>query len=204
MTSKLKRMLKDEGGITALETAIILIAFVVVASVFAFTILSAGTFSTEKSRQAVYGGIEQVGSSLEVYGSVIGQAASAGATRVLTMSFTLASVQGGGAINITQSNSILNEVVISYRDDNERDTELEWSMQFVGTDDGDWLLEEGELAEITIILTGTGLVTNTTEYNHVTLGTNDEFMIEVKPPQGGVVPILRTVPASLDIVMVLD
>ena len=32
----------------------------------------------------------------------------------------------------------------------------------------------------------------------------DEFMIEVKPPQGGVVPIMRTIPASLDIVMVLN
>lgn len=36
-----QRLVRDEAGITALETAIILIAFVVVASVFAFTILSA-------------------------------------------------------------------------------------------------------------------------------------------------------------------
>ena len=195
MTSKLKRLLKDEGGITALETAIILIAFVVVASVFAFTILSAGTFSTEKSRQAVYGGLEQVGSSLEVYGSVIGEAASTGATNVLTVSFTLASVQGGGAVNITDTTSTYNEVVISYQDDDERDTELSWTVQFIGTSDGDWLLEEGELAEVTIPISATNLLT---------LQANDEFMVEVKPPQGGVVPIMRTVPASLDQVMVLN
>ena len=36
-----------ERGITGLETAIILIAFVVVASVFAFTVLSTGIFSSE-------------------------------------------------------------------------------------------------------------------------------------------------------------
>ena len=195
MTSKLKRLLKDEGGITALETAIILIAFVVVASVFAFTILSAGTFSTEKSRQAVYGGIEQVGSSLEVYGSVIGEAASTGASQVLTVSFTLAAVQGGGAINITDTSSADNQVVISYRDDNESETVLTWTMAFVGNRDDDWLLEEGELAEVTISISGT---------NGLTLEANDEFMIEVKPPQGGVVPIMRTVPASLDKVMVLN
>ena len=59
MTSKLKRLLRDEGGITALETAIILIAFVVVASVFAFTILSAGTFSTERGREAIYAGLSR-------------------------------------------------------------------------------------------------------------------------------------------------
>jgi flagellin-like protein len=44
MIGKLHKLLTEERGITALETAIILIAFVVVAAVFAFTILSAGTF----------------------------------------------------------------------------------------------------------------------------------------------------------------
>jgi flagellin FlaB len=47
---------KNERGQTALETAIILIAFVVVASVFAFTILSAGASSTEKSEGAIAAG----------------------------------------------------------------------------------------------------------------------------------------------------
>ena len=41
--SFLKRIGAEEAGITALETAIILIAFVVIASIFAFTMLSAGT-----------------------------------------------------------------------------------------------------------------------------------------------------------------
>jgi flagellin-like protein len=44
MIGKLQKLLTEERGITTLETAIILIAFVVVAAVFAFTILSAGTF----------------------------------------------------------------------------------------------------------------------------------------------------------------
>ena len=43
---KLNKIMKDERGITALETAIILIAFVVVAAVFAFTVLTTGTFLT--------------------------------------------------------------------------------------------------------------------------------------------------------------
>ena len=43
MTKKLIKWLsRDEKGITGLETAIILIAFVVVAAVFAYTTLSAG------------------------------------------------------------------------------------------------------------------------------------------------------------------
>ena len=43
----------SERGITGLETAIILIAFVVVASVFAFTVLSTGIFASERSKETV-------------------------------------------------------------------------------------------------------------------------------------------------------
>ncbi len=49
----LRLIARDEKGITGLETAIILIAFVVVAAVFAYTALSAGLFSTQKSQEAV-------------------------------------------------------------------------------------------------------------------------------------------------------
>ena len=45
-----------QKGITGLETAIILIAFVVVASVFAFTVLSTGIFASERSKETVSGG----------------------------------------------------------------------------------------------------------------------------------------------------
>jgi len=41
---------RSQKGITGLETAIILIAFVVVASVFAFTIFSAGVSSSEANK----------------------------------------------------------------------------------------------------------------------------------------------------------
>ncbi|GEM_PF-713411 len=67
----LKRIHSRQKGITGLETAIILIAFVVVAAVFAYTVLSAGLFATQKSSEAVYSGLEEARSSLELKGSVI-------------------------------------------------------------------------------------------------------------------------------------
>jgi len=67
----LKRMRGDEKGITGLETAIILIAFVVVAAVFAYTALSAGLFSTQKAQEAVYSGLKEAQSTLELRGGVI-------------------------------------------------------------------------------------------------------------------------------------
>jgi flagellin-like protein len=60
-----------QRGITGLETAIILIAFVVVASVFAFTVLSTGIFSSKRSKETVFAGLDEVRSSLEPRGSVI-------------------------------------------------------------------------------------------------------------------------------------
>ena len=61
----------SDRGVTGLETAIILIAFVVVASVFAFTVLSTGIFSAERGKETVYAGLQQARGSIELKGSVI-------------------------------------------------------------------------------------------------------------------------------------
>jgi flagellin FlaB len=188
---------KDESGITALETAIILIAFVVVAAVFAFTILQAGTFSTERGREAIYGGLEQVSSSMEVVGAIIAQKHPSD-TQVMTLTFELQSVAAGGGINITDTTSSSNMVVISYGDDDEFVDKLDWTMEWIvggsaAGGDGDDMLEPGEIATVTIALYDTD--------NDVSLAQATEFVLEVKPPQGSVVPILRTTPASLDDVM---
>jgi len=68
LTRLFNRMRGDQRGITGLETAIILIAFVVVASVFAYTVLSAGLFSTQKSQEAVYSGLEEAQTTMEMKG----------------------------------------------------------------------------------------------------------------------------------------
>ena len=71
MSNKLHNWIgRDQRGITGVETAIVLIAFVVVASVFAYTVLSAGVFSSEKSKEAIYAGLEQARGTMELVGSV--------------------------------------------------------------------------------------------------------------------------------------
>ena len=50
----LAKLNKSERGMTGLETAIILIAFVTVAAVFAYAVLSAGLFSSERSKETLY------------------------------------------------------------------------------------------------------------------------------------------------------
>jgi len=65
------RLHTGQRGMTGLETAIILIAFVTVAAVFGYAVLSAGIFSAEKGKETVYAGLEQAKSSMELKGSVI-------------------------------------------------------------------------------------------------------------------------------------
>ncbi|MCB8942985.1 MAG: hypothetical protein H6658_04455 [Ardenticatenaceae bacterium] len=190
MKHNLMKMHKDEAGITALETAIILIAFIVVASVFAFTILSAGTFSTERGKEAVYSGLAEVQSSMEVKGSVISTAAVTGTTTAAmgTLVFTVGNVVGGEPLDLNTTTPVM---VVNYVDDTQFANELTWTTDWIVTNDGDELLDKGELVEITVDLSG---LTND-------LSINTEFTVEMKPPTGAALSIQRTTPAYFDAVM---
>ncbi len=64
-------LVKSQKGVTGLETAIILIAVVVVASVFAFTVLSTGIFSAERGKETVFAALKQARGSVELKSTVI-------------------------------------------------------------------------------------------------------------------------------------
>ena len=63
--TKLRDLRSNQRGVTGLETAIILIAFVVVASVFGYVVLTTGIFATEKGKDATMAGLEQVRTTLQ-------------------------------------------------------------------------------------------------------------------------------------------
>ena len=194
MLKKLARkMQRDERGITGLETAIILIAFVVVASVFAYTVLSAGIFSAQKGQEAVYTGLAQARSTLELKGDVVAKA-DAGNTSVEWVIFSVSNALDGEAIDLTDTSSAQNVTVISYSTSTMRTEELDWTASPQGWGDADSLLEAGEMFEITVDITGAG----------ETIGTYTTFTLEVKPPVGSALRIERTTPAALDSVMILN
>lgn len=186
MNKRFKMLLRDERGITALETAIILIAFVVVASVFAFTMLSAGMFTTERSKESVYAGLSQVRGTVELKGGMIGVSSDPGVTGTIdSLIFSVAIVAGGSPVDFTPPDD--NVVVIEYRDTTTRTTSLSWTVsQTVG--DADYMLEANEVFEITVPLKEAG----------VNLGANQTFVVEVKPPLGAVLNLQRTTPPSID------
>jgi len=178
------RRLRDERGITGLETAIILIAFVVVAAVFAFVVLSTGLFSSERGKETVYAGLQKTRGSMSLTGGVI---ATSDGTSITDLSFGLTLAAGGDSVNLDQADTS-NRTVISYIDNAVTDNDLEYTTtEVVG--DLDSLLEAGELAEVAIDLA--------TACPTCSVGANEQFTLEVKPPSGSYLVISRTTPASI-------
>ncbi len=75
---------KDQRGITGLETAIVLIAFVVVASVFAFAVITTGLFSSEEAQSSAQAGVEAAKSTMTPKGSMVLEEAQATGTASAT------------------------------------------------------------------------------------------------------------------------
>ena len=73
MITGFRNLKQGQRGITGLETAIVLIAFVVVSSVFAFAALSTGLFSSDKAKETIYAGLAEARGTLELRGSVIAE-----------------------------------------------------------------------------------------------------------------------------------
>ena len=54
----MRELRRSEKGVTGLETAIVLIAFLTVASVFAYSVLTAGIFAAERGKETIHKGLE--------------------------------------------------------------------------------------------------------------------------------------------------
>ena len=95
----------DDSGFTGLEAAIVLIAFVVVAAVFSYVVLGAGFFTTQKSQETVYKGVEQASTNIQMIGNVYGMASGTDTT-ITTIKFSLGLAPGAPAIDMTKMNIV--------------------------------------------------------------------------------------------------
>ena len=94
----LKNFSRDNSGVTGLETAIILIAFVVVAAVFAFTVMTTGLFSTEKAKTTAQAALTEASSSFITKGAVTATCDDPTACAyVNSITFTVALASGADA-----------------------------------------------------------------------------------------------------------
>ena len=178
---------KGQKGISGLETAIILIAFVTVASVLAYSVLSAGIFSAEEGQKAVYAGLEGAQSTMEVKGSVLGL--SAGGTELETVQIVVGMAIAGNSVD-------MDAVSINFWDDAVSSTNVVWTyaLSAQSTERGSAnLLEGDELIVVSVTIPAAA-----------TVAIYDTFTLQVLPPNGSALTIERTIGGSIEAVMTLN
>ena len=212
MLNRMNGLWKDQRGITGLETAIILIAFIVVAAVFAFTVMTTGLFSTEKAKTTAQAGIAEASSTFAPKGGLIAecaQNAQGACTRVEALTFQITTASGSTGTSIARD-----KIALIYSDDNQRDSS---NAEIAGRAAADGilstvtvtkvvettantpeLLQQGDVAEIRVVLNDTQAGGSTL------LGPNMIFRLEIIPQQGGSLILSRKTPPELMRVMNLE
>ena len=183
---------KGDIAFTALESAIVLTAFIVMAAVFSYVIIGAD-YATSNTVPAIDTGVERTGSPIELAGGVIAKASD---SKVDNIILTLQLAKDQPPVNIG-ANSNQGLMIISYSDRADYTASTNWTRDFVGENDGDGLLEQFEKVEINIT-TPPDSTLQSTEAGSV---INSEFRLEVKPEIGVITPVSRIIPAKIDPVM---
>ena len=189
---------KDERGITGLETAIILIAFVVVAAVFAFAILNAGLGATSNAEDAISTAQTETQSTLAPRGDTILVARAPAAPGdpfpdVETIRFKLAPSPGAKQISLDNGSTL-----VQYSDNTTAaetaqlgDTPLVGVNPCIQETAAVWLtgdgnvVDKGEIVQITVTLRTTCLL------------ANESWKVEVYPRDGAIVSVQGKTPVEL-------
>ena len=199
MPGKLRTLLRhahhNERGITGLETAIILIAFVVVATVFAFIVLTTGIFSAERGKETVYAGLQKARGTMELRGGVVVQSTGCPSScAVSQVVLQVANAAGGDPIPLDPSATTA-KTIFMFRDADTVVDDLTYTVAWP-TGNSDNVLESGELATVTL----------TASANASSIGAiaaNDRWTIEIQTPNGAIMDVTRSMPPTLQAVMQL-
>ncbi|MEM4970793.1 MAG: archaellin/type IV pilin N-terminal domain-containing protein [Sulfolobales archaeon] len=100
---KISRRIK---AIVGIESAIVLIAFVVVAAALAFVVLNMGFFTTQKSKETIGSGLGEASSALEIDGTVVAGVNISGSS-VTYFYIPLKLSAGKASIDVTPGKSVV-------------------------------------------------------------------------------------------------
>jgi len=210
---------KDEKGFTGLEAAIVLVAFVVVAAVFSYVMLGAGFYTTQKSQEVVHTGVQQASSSVELSGDLIatGDTGTPGSEFVDVITLCLQPTAGGSSVDLATTLITVSAPECAPTDLKLPDTATytlattapgiaatasTFGISNIYNDNGNenLLLEKGEKIEVTVDLDA---VVKATVGATAFVGANDNFQLEIKPPQGATYTIHRQAPPAITDIMTL-
>ncbi len=205
-----KSRVNGKKGLTGIETAIILVAFVIVAAAFAFAVLNVGFQSTQKAQDVMRAGMEQASSALELDGAVIAYKATDG-DYVKNITFTIRLSPGKSPVALTQQFFAISVTThdkfwpnvydnITFADETKIKCDPSGSTEGVVAciypilDSGaSGYLEQGDKFLVIVAF----------KDSTVGPGTNTQVTIELKPAIGNVLTIQRITPLSLTTVMYL-
>jgi flagellin FlaB len=185
---------------TGLEVAIILVAFVITASAFAYMVLSVGFLTAEKAQSVISSGMSEASSALyldsDIIGSFTNNTGSQSDICLTKAVFYVRLAQGDSPISLGDS-----KVVITYT--NARchasvyDSNGTIATLTGVTGDGDEVIEQGERFKVSIDFTELDKASvepaqgsQADVYAH----PYEEIRIEVKPSGGAVLTVERTLP----------
>lgn len=196
------KLLKNEKGFTGLEAAIVLVAFVVVAAVFSYVMLGAGFYTTQKSQEVVHTGVQQASSSVELSGDLIAKGDNGSdSTKIGNLTVCLQLTSGGSSVDMAKTLIVVSAPDIAPTELTLATDDVPTAALFgitakynANTDD---LIDKAEKFDITVNLDAVATAASTT------VGPNDEFQLEIKPPQGASYTIHRQAPPSISAIMTL-
>ncbi len=224
----LQRSRQGERGVTGLETAIILIAFVVVATVFAFIVLTTGIYSSERGKETVFAGLQKARGTMEIRGGVlmtalttnpaipaVGPAETAcngvdddadltiddgcpASIATGSIQYAVSTAPAGSPIPMDPTATVL-RTVVAYRDSTSFDHDVPYTITVINGD-ADLLLEPGELFIVTVDVTD---IVDTISALPVVITANKRWTLEIQTPVGATIDLTRSMPGELNAVMQL-
>ena len=205
------KLRKVRRGIVGIEAAIVLIAFVLVASALAFVVLNMGMFTTQETKEVIARAYEEATRAIDIAGNVVAKTSYPASSTVDLVAIPIKLTAGSRAVDLNKTAvaiTIIKPDGTAQHTDNgykyipettfsiikdfgsEKGlNDLEATFVYVRTDEdtttGDNLLEPGE-----IVLLVFKAPANTGPYSRI--------IVEIKPPQGASITVERIVPPKID------
>jgi flagellin FlaB len=177
----------SEEGFTGLEAAIVLIAFVVVASVFAFVVLGAGFFTTQKAQETVYKGIEQSTTNVQLVGNVYGLASNP-TEGIDQIRFSIGLVPGTSGINLEKMTIVVSTPTFSPKI-------LAWTNESHSTKDTNFIaLKDGIGNPQSAMTSGDQMEI---QLNITAVPKDTRINFEIRPGVGATYPFSKTTPSII-------
>jgi archaellin len=148
-------------------------------------VLSAGLFSSQKTKEAVNNGLQSTMSTLQIKGNVVAKMEAGIATHIY---FGLGIPSAGNPVDFSSNNGTP-LLVISYSDENNMVPSCNWTITRLSYVNNDDILDPQELFQLDITVPTSG---------NVSLGAYDRFSMEIKPADGPVLIFERTLPGRID------